>query len=98
MSLEIISEADADVRPAGKGRDEPNMNPKLDPPKYDYLSTLICKRKHIFKPFSWDWNEYFPKPVGQKHPSFGSPTHVRPWSSLCGEGSGVSSSDSSSSS
>lgn len=35
MSLEIVSEADADVRPAGKGRDEPNMNPKLDPPKYD---------------------------------------------------------------
>uniref|UniRef100_H3C6P9 Myoferlin n=1 Tax=Tetraodon nigroviridis TaxID=99883 RepID=H3C6P9_TETNG len=33
MSLEIVSEADADVRPAGKGRDEPNMNPKLDPPK-----------------------------------------------------------------
>uniref|UniRef100_A0A8C4IGT5 C2 domain-containing protein n=1 Tax=Dicentrarchus labrax TaxID=13489 RepID=A0A8C4IGT5_DICLA len=33
MTLEIISEADADERPAGKGRDEPNMNPKLDPPK-----------------------------------------------------------------
>ncbi|RVE59409.1 hypothetical protein OJAV_G00188400 [Oryzias javanicus] len=32
MSLEIISEADADERPAGKGRDEPNMNPRLDPP------------------------------------------------------------------
>ncbi|XP_034049225.1 myoferlin-like isoform X2 [Thalassophryne amazonica] len=32
MTLEIISEAEADERPAGKGRDEPNMNPKLDPP------------------------------------------------------------------
>ncbi|XP_011486215.1 myoferlin isoform X2 [Oryzias latipes] len=32
MTLEIISEADADERPAGKGRDEPNMNPRLDPP------------------------------------------------------------------
>lgn len=32
MTLEIVSEADADERPAGKGRDEPNMNPKLDPP------------------------------------------------------------------
>ncbi|XP_068162366.1 myoferlin-like isoform X2 [Antennarius striatus] len=32
MTLEIISEANADERPAGKGRDEPNMNPKLDPP------------------------------------------------------------------
>lgn len=35
MTLEIVSEAHADERPAGKGRDEPNMNPKLDPPKYD---------------------------------------------------------------
>ena len=33
MTLEIIREADADEKPAGKGRDEPNMNPKLDPPK-----------------------------------------------------------------
>ncbi|KAI3365598.1 hypothetical protein L3Q82_010680 [Scortum barcoo] len=33
MTLEIVSEADADERPAGKGREEPNMNPKLDPPK-----------------------------------------------------------------
>ncbi|XP_047464489.1 myoferlin isoform X2 [Mugil cephalus] len=33
MTLEIVSETDADERPAGKGRDEPNMNPKLDPPK-----------------------------------------------------------------
>ncbi|XP_075890689.1 myoferlin-like isoform X2 [Nelusetta ayraudi] len=33
MTLEIVSETQADERPAGKGRDEPNMNPKLDPPK-----------------------------------------------------------------
>ncbi|XP_071782869.2 myoferlin-like isoform X2 [Centroberyx gerrardi] len=33
MTLEIVSEKDADEKPAGKGRDEPNMNPKLDPPK-----------------------------------------------------------------
>ncbi|KAM6898404.1 myoferlin-like [Lycodopsis pacificus] len=32
MTLEIVGEADADERPAGKGRDDPNMNPKLDPP------------------------------------------------------------------
>uniref|UniRef100_A0A668AE82 Myoferlin n=1 Tax=Myripristis murdjan TaxID=586833 RepID=A0A668AE82_9TELE len=32
MTLEIVSETDADQKPAGKGRDEPNMNPKLDPP------------------------------------------------------------------
>lgn len=33
MTLEIVSEADSDEKPAGRGRDEPNMNPKLDPPK-----------------------------------------------------------------
>ena len=33
MTLEIVSEAHAEERPAGKGRDEPNMNPKLDFPK-----------------------------------------------------------------
>lgn len=49
MSLEIVSEADADVRPAGKGRDEPNMNPKLDPPKYYYFYALICKCQHVFR-------------------------------------------------
>lgn len=33
MTLEVLSEREADERPAGKGRNEPNMNPKLDPPK-----------------------------------------------------------------
>ncbi|XP_026206806.1 myoferlin-like isoform X3 [Anabas testudineus] len=33
MTLEIVNETEADERPAGKGREEPNMNPKLDPPK-----------------------------------------------------------------
>ncbi|KAK9529891.1 hypothetical protein VZT92_011440 [Zoarces viviparus] len=32
MTLEIVGETDSDERPAGKGRDDPNMNPKLDPP------------------------------------------------------------------
>lgn len=33
MTLEIVDEKEVEERPAGKGRDEPNMNPKLDPPK-----------------------------------------------------------------
>lgn len=33
MTLEVVNEKEADERPAGKGRDEPNMNPKLDLPK-----------------------------------------------------------------
>uniref|UniRef100_A0A3P9LID1 Myoferlin n=1 Tax=Oryzias latipes TaxID=8090 RepID=A0A3P9LID1_ORYLA len=46
MTLEIISEADADERPAGKGRDEPNMNPRLDPPRPEtsfFWFTNPCK-------------------------------------------------------
>jgi len=33
MTLEVVNEKEAEERPAGKGRDEPNMNPKLDLPK-----------------------------------------------------------------
>lgn len=33
MTLEIVNEKEVDERPAGKGRDEPNMNPKLNSPK-----------------------------------------------------------------
>lgn len=33
MTLEIVEEKEMQERPAGKGRDEPNMNPKLDQPK-----------------------------------------------------------------
>lgn len=36
MTLEIVEEKEMEERPAGKGRDEPNMNPKLEPPKYEY--------------------------------------------------------------
>ncbi|XP_064806910.1 myoferlin-like isoform X1 [Oncorhynchus masou masou] len=32
MTLEIVAENEVDGKPAGKGRDEPNMNPKLDFP------------------------------------------------------------------
>lgn len=33
MTLEIVEEKEMEERPAGKGRDEPNMNPKLEQPK-----------------------------------------------------------------
>lgn len=39
MTLEIMEEKETEERPAGKGRDEPNMNPKLDPPKYECCSS-----------------------------------------------------------
>ncbi len=33
LEFEIVSEEAAQLRPAGKARDDPNMNPMLDPPK-----------------------------------------------------------------
>ncbi|KAM9809263.1 myoferlin isoform 1-T1 [Syngnathus typhle] len=32
MTLEIVEEKEMEERPAGKGREEPNMNPRLEPP------------------------------------------------------------------
>uniref|UniRef100_A0A673J6G4 Dysferlin-like n=1 Tax=Sinocyclocheilus rhinocerous TaxID=307959 RepID=A0A673J6G4_9TELE len=40
MSLEIVSEQEQDERPAGLGRDEPNMNPHLDEPQRPETSFL----------------------------------------------------------
>uniref|UniRef100_A0A8C2DE20 Dysferlin, limb girdle muscular dystrophy 2B (autosomal recessive) n=1 Tax=Cyprinus carpio TaxID=7962 RepID=A0A8C2DE20_CYPCA len=40
MSLEIVSEQEKDERPAGLGRDEPNMNPHLDEPQRPETSFL----------------------------------------------------------
>ncbi|KAM4034388.1 LOW QUALITY PROTEIN: myoferlin [Anomaloglossus baeobatrachus] len=40
LTLEVLNEKDAEERPAGKGRDEPNMNPKLDPPNRPETSFL----------------------------------------------------------
>lgn len=33
MTLELLTQQEAEEKPAGSGRDEPNMNPTLDPPK-----------------------------------------------------------------
>lgn len=32
MTLEIVSEQEQEERPAGLGREEPNMNPRLEEP------------------------------------------------------------------
>ncbi|KAK3554312.1 hypothetical protein QTP70_020173 [Hemibagrus guttatus] len=40
MTLEIVDDKEVEERPAGKGRDEPNMNPKLDPPNRPDTSFL----------------------------------------------------------
>ena len=33
LELEILTEEEARERPAGRGREEPNENPKLEPPQ-----------------------------------------------------------------
>ncbi|KAJ7305240.1 hypothetical protein JRQ81_011152 [Phrynocephalus forsythii] len=40
MTLELLTEAEAEERPAGKGREEPNMNPFLKPPERPETSFL----------------------------------------------------------
>nr|XP_036871621.1 myoferlin [Manis javanica] len=59
MTLEVLNEKEADERPSGKGRDEPNMNPKLDPPNRPETSFLWftnpCKTMKfiVWRRFKW---------------------------------------------
>ncbi|KAF3708203.1 Myoferlin Fer-1-like protein 3 [Channa argus] len=59
MTLEIVEEKEMEERPAGKGRDEPNMNPKLDTPNRPDTSffwfTNPCKTMKfiVWRRFKW---------------------------------------------
>ncbi|XP_055083337.1 LOW QUALITY PROTEIN: myoferlin [Periophthalmus magnuspinnatus] len=59
MTLEIVEEKEMEERPAGKGRDEPNMNPRLDPPNRPDTSffwfTSPCKTMKfiVWRRFKW---------------------------------------------
>ncbi|XP_042241541.1 myoferlin-like isoform X2 [Homarus americanus] len=59
LELEVISEKDAKLRPAGQGRDEPNMNPKLPEPNRPATSFLWITspwksfRHVIWKNYKW---------------------------------------------
>ncbi|XP_039509145.1 myoferlin isoform X4 [Pimephales promelas] len=59
LTLEIVNEKEVDERPAGKGRDDPNMNPKLDPPKRPETSffwfSSPCKtcKFIVWRKFKW---------------------------------------------
>ena len=41
MEMEIVTLEEEQIRPAGKARDEPNMNPFLEPPKFVIYLHLI---------------------------------------------------------
>ncbi|XP_040905251.1 myoferlin [Toxotes jaculatrix] len=59
MTLEIVDEKEMEERPSGKGRDEPNMNPKLEPPNRPDTSffwfTNPCKTMKfiVWRRFKW---------------------------------------------
>uniref|UniRef100_A0AAR2LK27 C2 domain-containing protein n=1 Tax=Pygocentrus nattereri TaxID=42514 RepID=A0AAR2LK27_PYGNA len=59
MTLEIVDEKEVEERPAGKGREEPNMNPRLEPPNRPDTSFLWftnpCKTMKfiVWRRFKW---------------------------------------------
>ncbi|KAK4319224.1 hypothetical protein Pmani_009818 [Petrolisthes manimaculis] len=54
MELEVVSEEEAKLRPAGQGRDDPNMNPKLPEPDRPATSFLwITSPWKSFKHILW---------------------------------------------
>uniref|UniRef100_A0A8D0APZ2 Myoferlin n=1 Tax=Sander lucioperca TaxID=283035 RepID=A0A8D0APZ2_SANLU len=59
MTLEIVEEKELEERPAGKGRDEPNMNPKLDPPKrpdtsfFWFINPCKTMKFIVWRRFKW---------------------------------------------
>ncbi|XP_074502030.1 myoferlin isoform X1 [Sebastes fasciatus] len=59
MTLEIVEEKEMEDRPAGKGRDEPNMNPKLDPPNrpdtsfFWFINPCKTMKFIVWRRFRW---------------------------------------------
>ncbi|XP_028856711.1 dysferlin isoform X9 [Denticeps clupeoides] len=59
MSLEIVAEKERDERPAGLGRDEPNMNPRLEDPQRPETSFLWFSSPYrtmkfiVWRRFKW---------------------------------------------
>ncbi|XP_048474447.1 myoferlin-like [Rhincodon typus] len=59
LTLELLTEREAEERPAGKGRDEPNMNPKLEPPNRPdtsflwFRSPLKAMRHIVWRKYKW---------------------------------------------
>ncbi|KAM3862781.1 myoferlin [Diretmus argenteus] len=59
MTLEIVEEKEMEEKPAGKGRDEPNMNPKLDPPNrpdtsfFWFMSPCKTMKFIVWRRFKW---------------------------------------------
>ena len=39
MELEVLTKEDAEAKPAGRARDEPNENPRLKPPECVYSNS-----------------------------------------------------------
>ncbi|KAK4314305.1 hypothetical protein Pmani_014456 [Petrolisthes manimaculis] len=60
MELEVVSEEEAKLRPAGQGRDDPNMNPKLPEPDRPATSFLwITSPWKSFKHILWGCYKWY---------------------------------------
>ncbi|XP_019853166.1 PREDICTED: fer-1-like protein 6 isoform X2 [Amphimedon queenslandica] len=58
LELQILTKEEAELSPAGKGRDEPNMNPYLPPPQrpetsFFWLTSPLKTFKHIIWNCGW---------------------------------------------
>jgi hypothetical protein len=49
--LEILTEEEARAKPAGRAREEPNENPKLEAPQYDLCKSISILKKISFRSF-----------------------------------------------
>jgi hypothetical protein len=57
--LEILTEEEARAKPAGRAREEPNENPKLEAPQYDLCESISIFKKNLFSFFSDDQKHHF---------------------------------------
>jgi len=59
MTLELLTQQEAEEKPAGSGRDEPNLNPTLDPPNrpatsFAWFSSPFKSLRYIlWRRFKW---------------------------------------------
>jgi len=47
MTLETMTKAEAEAKPAGQGREDPNKNPTLEEPKYVYNNLTEAKNLYF---------------------------------------------------
>ena len=46
MEMELMVKEEVEQKPCGKGRDEPNQHPTLEPPKWAQLIVIVIVFRH----------------------------------------------------